>query len=245
MRRGYVETRHGQVHYCTAGDGAPLLLLHASPRSSRSFANLIPLLADRYRVVAADTLGFGNSDPLPGDASIAMLAESMADLIDALEMTPTAVFGLHTGNKIGAALAAGFPDHVSRYILSGMTHSIIPEQSRRDACIKALLAANPIRPEDVEAHSEKLDRLQGIDGFARIYDANYAFDLAAEVQKIDTPSLVLELATPLEAHLGRQAPALAALMPRAESRVLEFSDRELLERRPERLAEAISDFLAD
>ena len=37
--------------------------------------------------------------------------------------------------------------------------------------------------------SEKLDRLQGADGFARIYDANYAFDLANELSRITVPTL--------------------------------------------------------
>src|SRR5215831_12544262 len=52
------------VAYREAGpvDGAALLLLHGFPTSSHMFRNLIPKLADRYRVVAPDLPGFGQSD---------------------------------------------------------------------------------------------------------------------------------------------------------------------------------------
>lgn len=53
-----------KVFYREAGDPeAPsLLLLHGFPTSSHMFRDLIPLLADRYHVVAPDLLGFGFSD---------------------------------------------------------------------------------------------------------------------------------------------------------------------------------------
>ena len=63
VRRGYVDTRHGQVHYRESGKGAPLVLLHATPRSARVYTKLQALLAKRFHVIAPDTLGFGNSDP--------------------------------------------------------------------------------------------------------------------------------------------------------------------------------------
>src|SRR5215813_13921187 len=59
-----------KVFYRKAGDPeAPsLLLLHGFPTSSHVFRDLIPLLADRYHVVAPDLLGFGFSDaPGPAD----------------------------------------------------------------------------------------------------------------------------------------------------------------------------------
>ena len=53
-------------------DGDTLLLLHGFPSSSRMFDTLIPLLADRYRLIAPDFPGFGQSDappPTPRGAS--------------------------------------------------------------------------------------------------------------------------------------------------------------------------------
>jgi pimeloyl-ACP methyl ester carboxylesterase len=242
-RRGYADTRHGQVHHQTAGEGPALLLLHATPRSSRAYQKLIPHLAQHCRVIAPDTLGFGQSDPLPVDVTLADLAESMVDLLDAVGVEQAAVFGLHTGNKIAAALAANYPERVARLILCGMTHSIIIDQAMREEAIREILAAHPIdlmRAED----SEKLDRIQAADSFAAIYTANYAFDLAAALPSLPMPCLVVELATAAEAHLGRQAGQLVKMIPDCVAVTLEHSDRDVLERVPGTLANTIVRFLA-
>jgi len=240
----FVTTRHGKLHYRAAGSGTPLLLLHATPRSSRAFEQLIPLLTNEYRVIALDTLGFGESDPLPSPVSIETLAASVADVLAALGLTPAAVFGLHTGNKIAAALAAGWPQHVAQLIVCGMTHSIIINQAARDEAIGQILSANPIVPNQVIDPLEKLDRLQGEKSVQTIYPANYAFDFAGSLASLSMPTLVLELAAPSEAHLPRQGTALAKLIPNGTARVLERSDRELLEQVPAELADAILEFLA-
>lgn len=243
LERGYAATRHGRVHYRRGGRGPAVLLLHATPRSSRSYLGLFPYLAARYQVVAPDTLGFGHSDPLPAKATLGMLADSLVDVLDYLGIAQTAVFGLHTGNKIGAALAAAHPERVSRFILCGMTHSIIPDARQREAAIRAILAAHPIDPAAVLAPSERQDRRDGAAGTRAIYEANYSFDLAATLGRLSMPTLVLELVTPAEAHLGEQAGALAALIPAATARLLERSDRDVLERAPAELAAVITRFL--
>lgn len=233
-------TRHGRIHYRVSGDGSPLVMLHATPKSSRSFAQIIPYLATQHRVIAPDTLGFGESDPLPAQLTIESLAEAVADLINALDAKPAIVFGLHTGNKIGAALAAGWPELVSRFILCGMTHSIILDRDAREAAIKTLVAT-PFNKEDI-SNDEKRDREQGAHSVDAIYAANYSFDLAATLASLTMPTLVLELATPEEDHLGRQADAVAKRVPGAQAHTFEGSDRDALEHRPDELARTILEF---
>lgn len=221
------------------------MLLHATPRSSRSYAKLIPLLAKSKFVIAPDTLGFGLSDPLPSDVTIEQLAQSVVDVLDALEIRQAAIFGLHTGNKIAAALAAGWPDRVCELLLCGMTHSIILDRPQREAAIKAILKANPIDPNKVPDPAERLDRLQGQASVDNIYAANYRFDLEAVLNQLVVPTLVVELATPAEAHLGHQAPEWAKRIPHCATAVIERSDRDVLERVPDELAALILSFLAD
>jgi pimeloyl-ACP methyl ester carboxylesterase len=240
----FVTTRYGKLHYRATGSGPPLLLLHATPRSSRAFEQLIPLLANDYRIIALDTLGFGESDPLPTPVSIEILAASVASLMEKLDLTPAAVFGLHTGNKIAAALAAGWPQHVAHLIVCGMTHSIIVDQAQRDEAIRRILKANPIDPNLVTHPLEKLDRLQGEKSVPAIYPANYAFDFVGTLAAVPMPTLVLELAAAAEAHLPQQGAVLARLIPNGKARVLERSDREVLEKNPSELADAILGFLA-
>ena len=109
MRRGYVDTSLGQVHYRREGAGPPLALFSASGRSSRMFNGLIPLVSSRFDACAFDTPGFGNSDPLPQGTTIERLAECFIEALDALGIERTHVYGLHTGNKIAAAMAARWP----------------------------------------------------------------------------------------------------------------------------------------
>jgi pimeloyl-ACP methyl ester carboxylesterase len=132
MRRGYVDTPLGQVHYRTEGEGDPLLLLGSSGRSSRMFIELIGLLSSQFRVVAIDYLGSGESDPLPPDLGIPDLGHNLVDCLDGLGVEKANVFGLHTGNKVGSALAARWPKRVSTFILCGQTHSIIPSLEERN-----------------------------------------------------------------------------------------------------------------
>jgi pimeloyl-ACP methyl ester carboxylesterase len=158
IRRGYVDTRYGQIHYRESGQGSPLLLLHASPRSSRSYRYLFPFLSKQVRVLAVDTLGFGGSDPLPPDVTMEMLAESVGDLIEALDISQLAVFGLHTGNKIGAALAANRSDLVSHFICCGMTHSILIDGAARNAAIRDVVG-DLLAPDDPNAGNAKALRV--------------------------------------------------------------------------------------
>jgi len=138
-RSGYANTPFGDVHYQILGEGEPLLLLHRSPRSSRDWFRLMPILSQHYQVIAMDTLGFGQSDPLPEDVTMEMLAASVDCLLESLDVSHANIFGIHTGNKIAAALAHQFPDRVEKVILCGMIHSIIDDKSQRNSAIKDIV----------------------------------------------------------------------------------------------------------
>src|SRR5215217_7572744 len=72
-----------EIFYREAGpaDAPAVLLLHGFPTSSQMFRNLIPLLADRYRVVAPDYPGYGHSSMPPRD-SFAYTFDNLAGVID-------------------------------------------------------------------------------------------------------------------------------------------------------------------
>lgn len=138
MKRGYADTPQGQIHYLTAGEGEPLLLLHQTG-SSRQYWRLMPLLAEKYKTFAPDNLGSGNSDPLPPKVQIADLARSMIDFMDFLGIKKAHIFGFHTGNKIATELAATWPYRVERLILCGQTHSIMAEHEALNAAMKTVV----------------------------------------------------------------------------------------------------------
>jgi pimeloyl-ACP methyl ester carboxylesterase len=135
MRRGYVDTKLGQVHYTEAGDGEPLLLLGSSSRSARMFFNLMEYLAPSFRVIAMDRPGTGNSDPLPTGLEMRDLGANVVDVMDAVGIERAHIYGFHTGNKIGSVIAAHWPQRVMRFILAGQTHSILPDAADRNKAI--------------------------------------------------------------------------------------------------------------
>lgn len=139
-QRGYANTPEGQLHYAVDGAGPPLILLHPGPRSSRIYWRLMPLLAPHFRCFALDTLGFGNSDAAPPGVRFEQLAQSVVHAMDALGLAKAHFFGVHTGNKIATAVGADWPERVDRLILSGMPHSLIVDQARRNAAIHSFVA---------------------------------------------------------------------------------------------------------
>jgi pimeloyl-ACP methyl ester carboxylesterase len=120
IRRGFADLSIGQVHYAQSGDpGADaVLLLHQSPRSWLEFRDVLPLIGARYRAIAMDTAGFGDSASVPGPPSIERWAAVAAELLDALAVRQAHVVGHHTGGVIAVELASAFAPRVRSLVLS-------------------------------------------------------------------------------------------------------------------------------
>lgn len=111
-----------KIFYREAGpvDGPVVLLLHGFPTSSHMFRNLIPTLADRYRVIAPDYPGFGQSDA-PAHTAFAYGFGRYADLLDGLlsriGATSYAMYVMDYGAPVGYRLALKHPDRVRGLIV--------------------------------------------------------------------------------------------------------------------------------
>lgn len=102
------------------GDTPTLLLLHGYPSSSRMFDGLIPLLDDRYHLVAPDYPGFGRSAAPPAetfDYSFDHLGEIMVKFADALGLSAYAIYIQDYGGPIGFRLALARPDRIKAIIV--------------------------------------------------------------------------------------------------------------------------------
>ena len=127
MKRDFLDTPFGQIHYATEGSGDPVLLLHQTARSMNEYAEVIPLIAKRYWVIAMDTLGYGDSDKPTKCPTIANYAEIVVMLIDKLGLSKTNIVGHHTGAYICIEVASTYPERVEKAVLSGPAPTMYSE----------------------------------------------------------------------------------------------------------------------
>ncbi len=111
-----------EIFYREAGPkGAPtLLLLHGFPTSSQMFRGLIPLLADKYHVIAPDYPGYGFSD-MPDRSKFAYTFDNDANIIEKLTrqlgINRYALYVMDYGAPVGFRLAAKNPEKVTALII--------------------------------------------------------------------------------------------------------------------------------
>src|SRR5215469_7528439 len=110
-----------KVFYREAGPkmGANTLLLHGFPTSSHMFRNLIPLLEDRYHVIAPDLLGFGFSDAPDRKRfryTFDNLAKVIEEFVDAVALREYTIYVFDYGAPVGLRLALAHPERVSAII---------------------------------------------------------------------------------------------------------------------------------
>jgi pimeloyl-ACP methyl ester carboxylesterase len=100
-----------EIHYEFDGDGPPLVLVHGSWTDSDSWAQaLVPLLAERYRVIRYDRRGHSRSERPIGAWTRRDNEDDLAGLIEALELGPVGVVGNSYGSLISLGLAARRPE---------------------------------------------------------------------------------------------------------------------------------------
>jgi pimeloyl-ACP methyl ester carboxylesterase len=121
IHRKRIETDGVRLFYREAGDpNAPVvLLLHGFPASSFQYRELIPRLADRYRVIAPDLPGFGFTE-VPAKRGYVYTFEALAKTIeaftDALDLKKYALYVFDYGAPTGLRLAMAHPERVTAIV---------------------------------------------------------------------------------------------------------------------------------
>ena len=259
-RRRFVETASGVVHIAANGSGAPVLLLHQTPRSWMEFRDVLPILGAQFHAIAMDTRGFGDSDPLPPEwTTIEGWAAAALELMDALEIPRFSVAGHHTGAIIALEIAAAAPERVENLVLSAM--SFVDAERRLQHADEEIIDA--VEPRDDGRHILELwerrrphyPKGTGRDLLERfVVDALKAGPMAAEghhvvyryrmedrIGRVRCPTLVLAPSEDRKALMA--APKVAAAIPGARLEAISGGTIPFPDHLPKIFAGAVATFL--
>ena len=106
-----------QLHYLTAGHGPGVLLLHGYAETSRMWRPIIPLLAEKFTVIAPDLPGIGDSSIPTDKIDMISAAERIHTLVRSLGVEKARVVGHDIGLMVAYAYAAKFPAEVEKLAL--------------------------------------------------------------------------------------------------------------------------------
>lgn len=113
-----VPTRAGALAFQSFGRGPTLLLLHSGGHDRHDFDGVVPALAQRFRVVALDLPGHGDSAPVdPTRFDVRVICEGVEDAARALDLSDAIVVGNSVGGTAALHLAMTMPERVRALVL--------------------------------------------------------------------------------------------------------------------------------
>jgi pimeloyl-ACP methyl ester carboxylesterase len=117
LRTEEIELHGHPVTYHRMGDGPPVVLIHGITSSSRTWAEVMPALAEHYTVIAPDLLGHGRSAKPRGDYSLGAYASGLRDLLAFIGIPKATIVGHSLGGGIAMQFAYQFPQRLDRLVL--------------------------------------------------------------------------------------------------------------------------------
>lgn len=112
-----------KTNYLEAGKGDPVVLIHGSGPGVTSYANwrvVLPALAENFRVLAPDMVGFGFTErPANIEYGLQTWADQVVGLMDTLELPTAHMVGNSFGGAIALRIATQHPDRVGKLVLMG------------------------------------------------------------------------------------------------------------------------------
>lgn len=112
-----------KTNYLEAGKGDPVVLIHGSGPGVTSYANwrvVLPALAENFRVLAPDMVGFGFTErPANIQYGLQTWADQVVGLMDTLELPTAHMVGNSFGGAIALRIATQHPDRVGKLVLMG------------------------------------------------------------------------------------------------------------------------------
>ena len=236
--------------------GIATLFLHGWQGASAVWLPIMHLLSPRYRTIALDFRGFGESNAAPGPYRVETLADDLSALVASLDLDPLVVIGHSMGAAVAQRFAIDRPDAVEGLILAApVPASGVPFSPKLEAMFRATagnaenanawLAALTFAEPTPEARAIMRAAAAATPAHVALenFDSWRSLDFAAEAATIDTPTLVLAPAgdRPMTPEFSRQH--VVDVIDGAHMIVIEEAGHYLPLEQPERVATLIARFV--
>ena len=130
-----------RLHYVDYGSGPPVVLVHGVGGCWQWWLENLPELGLSSRVIAVDLPGFGDSEPLPSPGEMSSHVETLAALLDQLELDRVVLVGHSLGGLIAMMFAIQHPNRLDG-LVSVCGGGIVIGRRRLDAIVKGFLLFN-------------------------------------------------------------------------------------------------------
>ncbi|GAA3593083.1 alpha/beta hydrolase [Kribbella ginsengisoli] len=122
FRSAFAEVNGTTLHYVAGGQGEPLVLLPGWPVTWREFRHVMPLLAERYRVIAVDLRGMNLSAKPDSGYDKRTMARDILELVHHLGYSKAAIAGHDIGSMVAFSYAINHPEAVTELAVMEVGH---------------------------------------------------------------------------------------------------------------------------
>ena len=201
VETGFVELGDLRMYYEVHGDAVdstPLVLLHGGLFDiDQQFGALIPVLAERRRVIAVDFQGHGRTNDIDRPFSAAAFAADVLGVLDQLGVGRADIFGFSVGGAVALDLAIDHPERVGKVIISSTSFAASGMRGSENADAVGSMTVDMIAGTPMEAaylakspHPD-LEHLQGLlDRLGATYQGGFPDRTEAEIRAIEAPTLI-------------------------------------------------------
>jgi Predicted hydrolases or acyltransferases (alpha/beta hydrolase superfamily) len=213
----YVQIDDVRLAYDDVGSGPELLLVHGYPFNRSLWAEQVDALSKTFRLITPDLRGFGESEISEGVSTMNRMAQDVAHLMNALEISSAIVGGLSMGGYVVFAFYKQFATRVRGLVLANTRAQADTEEAKQvrtqqaeqimasgmagvtDAMLPKLLT-----PETVSKRPEVVKRIR--DMMLKTKPAGAAAALRAMAAREDQTALLPQVSVPTLILVGREDP---------------------------------------
>jgi pimeloyl-ACP methyl ester carboxylesterase len=209
VSRRDVQLSHGTTRYYESGNGEPVIFLHGSgiEQGADDFLPSFPALADHFRVISPDLLGWPPGDTFDDIASFPYLVDFLREFQDALGLRSSHIVGVSMGAWIAAIFAYESPQRVDKLVITG-------NPGLRGSPNRRMLAWELPNEETVEAWVSKVARVGGVDA------AKVTAEKVAKMQTEGYADAFAKLMTHMGTDDNRQRYAMERRLPQVGAETL-------------------------